>query len=90
MSTVIRESTHKAKKSYNCMASEWIMGSEVFSDCTFTEKKQIIIASRNKWIINKGDIYYQQVNVWQGDFGVFKAIPAMNDICIKYNIYQED
>lgn len=90
MSTIIRESNPVARKRYYCGAADWIINSEIFRTCTFTEKKQIIIASRSGWMINKGDKYYQQVNIFSGDFGVFKAMPALNDICIKYDLYQED
>lgn len=90
MCTILREGTPVARKNYCCDASDWIMNSDVFSDCTFKEKRQIVIAQRNGWKIKKGDKYTYQVNIWSGDFNVFKAITAMHDICVNYDLYQED
>jgi len=93
MSTQIGETTYpKARKSYNCMASEWITNgdlSETFRCCNWDEKRDIIRARRNKWRIQPGQKYLRQAIIFEGRMDTFRAIPAMHDICIKYDLYQE-
>jgi len=81
-----------AKKVHNCMASEWIVNGdlhETFRCCTWDEKKAIIRARRNNYRIHPGQKYLRQAMVWDGQLGTFKAIPAMHDICCKYNLYED-
>jgi hypothetical protein len=89
MTIVLRESTPVAKNDYICSACEWVINCDVFDDCTFSEKKAIVLAKRNNWKIKKGEVYMYQVNIWCGDFNVFKGIPAMHNICLKYDLYEE-
>lgn len=90
--TVIRESKIKhAKKEYNCMAAEWIYNcwSKNGNPFTFTEWRTIVKAKNNNWKIKMGDSYIKQIN--QGDdFYVFRAIPELHAICLKYDIYPCD
>ena len=89
MTIVLRNSSPRARKNYICGASEWITNCDVWDECTFTEKKSIVLAKKDNWRIKKGDIYLEQINIWCGDFNVFKAIPAMHEICLKYDLYEE-
>ena len=93
MSTQIGPTTYpKARKAYRCMASDWIVNgdlSEIFRCCTWDEKKDIIRARRNNWMIQPGQKYLRQAMVWEGRMGTFKAIPEMHDICIEYDLYEE-
>ena len=89
MTTVLSESNPKARKLYCCDASVWVLNCLDVCELTFTEKRHLVKARRNKFQIQPGDKYYKQVNIWMDEFNVFKAIPAMNDICIKYDLYQE-
>ncbi len=71
------------------MACEWI------SNCmgrngnpfNFTEWRAIVKAWHNKWMIKKGEPYVYQVLKNSDGFYVFKAIPEIHAICIKYDIY---
>lgn len=90
MATIINSSTPKAKKDYICNAIEWVVNSDCWCDLTFTEKKEMVKAKRNKWKIKKGQVYYKQVGIWNGDFGVFRAIPSIDNICQRLELYQED
>ena len=81
----------KARKNYECMASDWIQNclSEVIEDCDFSEKRELVKARRNKWKIVKGERYLRQTMIFEGEMTTFRAIPAMHDICVKCDIYQE-
>ena len=93
MSTQIGETKYpKARKTYHCMASDWIVNGdlyETFRCCTWEEKKEIIRARRNNWRIQAGTKYLRQTMIWEGKMGTFRAIPAMHDICVKYDLYED-
>ena len=89
MCTVLSDSEPRARKSYNCDASDWILNEGDFDRYTFSEKRDLVKAMRNKWRIQPGEIYSKQVNIWCGEFNVHRAIPALHAICVKYDMYQE-
>jgi hypothetical protein len=90
MSELISESRPVSRKDRNCMASEWILNCGFDQlGLTFAERRQIVIARRNGWQIKAGEQYVKQATKCCGDFGVFIAIPAMHDICLKYEMYEE-
>lgn len=93
MSNVIGETTYpKARKDYRCMASEWITNgdlAETVYHCSYAEKRAIVRAKRNGWKIKKGERYLRQCIVWEGRLETFRAIPAMHEICLKQDLYQE-
>lgn len=90
MSYMIRESTHTARKKHVCMASEWVYNSEVWKSeqLTLAELKAIVRARRNGWMIQPGQKYILQV-MSGDDFYIFKAIPEMHAICLKYDLYED-
>ena len=79
-----------ARKLHRCDASEYVR--EVISEGYFTlsELRTIVIAKRNGWMIQPRQVYYLQINKWGGDFNAFKAIPAMNELCIRYDLYPDE
>lgn len=86
---ILSESTPIAAKDHRCSACDWL--SEVLHDYefTFAERREIVKARKNGWMIKKGEEYIVQNNVDCGEFYVFKAIPAIHDICLNYNLYEE-
>lgn len=93
---LIKNLKPKARKSYDCMACEWLL-SQTTSDLrrlfdefrfTFTEKRQIINAYNNNYKIIKGQYYIRQTLVDNGQFTQFMAIPEIHEICCKYEIYE--
>jgi len=89
MITVLRNTYPIAKKQYNCQAYEWISNvCDSFEDMTFSERKHIVIARKNKGNILKGQRYLYQVQV-DSKIITFRAIPELHEICLKYNIYPE-
>lgn len=73
------------------MASEWIHNcwSKNGNPFTFTEWRAIVKAKNNKWKIKMDDPYIKQINKGD-DFYIFRAIPELHTICLKYNIYPCD
>jgi len=85
--TVLREEYPIARKDYNCSACEWIR--EDLRDFTFAEFREIVRAKRNGWKIKKGQRYIKQINICDGDFCVYKAIPEIHDICIENDLFDD-
>lgn len=90
MSTVLSESTPVAKKSHHCDALQYIL--EDYEDGTYTyaELRQIAKAKRQRGMILPGQRYLRIVQIYDGDFCVFRAIPEIDDICRKYDLYFDD
>lgn len=88
--TVLNDTMPKARRSYPCDASRYVL--EYVNEGMFTidEYRYIIRAKRNGYMIQPGQKYVKQVAVWNGDFGVFRAIPEMHDIAWKYDLYPDD
>ena len=77
-----------AKKDYVCDACPWLFETEL-TGFTIAEYRAMVRAKRNGYMIKKGERYLRQVSVCGGDFMVFKAIPEISKICLKYDIYQD-
>jgi len=79
----------KARKDYHCCAWEWLADCDwsEFDQLTFSERKAIVRAKRNNFMIKRGDIYTKTTGKYEGEFVVFRAIPELNAICKKYDIY---
>lgn len=91
MARLLNESNPIARKEHYCMACEWLNQDDWwhYGTLTFTELRQVVIAKRNNWKIIKGQKYLRQTVEFEGDLMVFKAIPEINAICSKYNMYEE-
>lgn len=93
MIEVLSESTPKASKDYPCQACRFLLDGGLRDvmkgPLTFAEKRAIAQAKANGYKILKGQTYLRQNNVDQGEFYVFKAIPAVHDIMIKYKLYPD-
>lgn len=79
----------KARKDYRCEACDYIrelIGEGVF---TFSDMRKIVEVKRKGWKILKGERYMKCQGKWDGEFEVFRAVPEMNDLCHKYDLYVE-
>lgn len=78
-----------AKKEHDCDACEWLNNSGYTNeeDLTPDEWKSYQLAKSNGFKIKKGESYIRQNNKFDGEIYTFKAIPAIHDICIKYDFY---
>jgi hypothetical protein len=86
--TVLSEGYRTARKDHVCNACEWLNADSDYSYMTFSEKREIVKARRNKWQIKKGQRYFYQSNKQDGELGTFRAIPEINDICREHDLYQ--
>lgn len=94
MTRVLFKSTPVARKKYTCNACEWIenevLDNMYFYEFTYAELREIVKARRNGWQIMPGQRYIREVQLFEGRMYVFRAIPAINDICWKHEIYPLD
>lgn len=79
-----------ARKEYDCMACEWLFNDGVEPGVlTFPELRSIIKAEKNNGKILKGQkyIYYRGKDI-EGKNYTFRAIPEIDAICKRLDIYQ--
>lgn len=87
---VLSESLPTAKKEHECMACDFILAHGVDGfGYSLAEKRQLVIARRNKYRIKKGEKYIKQNNAFEGELYTFNAIPEMHDICLKHDLYEQ-
>jgi hypothetical protein len=88
----LKSEIHTARKNYRCDACNWLEIEELRRNfhLTISEWRSIIKARNNGYKILKGEKYEYNVNIQDGDFQVFRCIPEINDICLKYELYPED
>lgn len=91
MDKTLRTETPIARKEYNCDAWEWLIndGEHYAGEFTFAELRSISRAKKKNGMIMPGERYYKAVGIWCGDFGVYRAIPEINDICIRLDMFEE-
>jgi hypothetical protein len=95
MSDILKEVKVKhVRKDHECNACLWLDGigstpESIFDQLTLTdeEKESIVKAHKNKWKVKKGDPAIYRVGLTDGDFGAWYSIPEIDDICIKYDLY---
>lgn len=90
MVRVISEKNRVARKDY--ADDSW----DVLSQCnltgmlSFSERKAIVLFKKAGCWIRKGDTYIEQRNVYDGHIYTFRTLPALMNICSKYDLYPED
>ena len=88
MDTLLTDARPKARKDHRCDAWHWIEMGAPFDWLTFAEKREIIKAKRNGYVIKKGDVYVRQSGLYEGEIITFKAIPGLHQICLDYGLYE--
>jgi len=95
MITILREEKIKrSRKDYVCDACKIMLdyGSidQIVKDFNLSDSEISVLkkAKENNYLIKKGEIYYKQINTFDG-FCVFRAIPEIDDICRKYGLYYD-
>lgn len=85
-----------ARKTYTCNACEWIDALLPYDlldyKLTYAELREIVKARRNHWQIVPGQEYIKQAVIYDNhEYGThietWRAIPAIDAICRKYEIY---
>lgn len=97
MSTILKEKIiKKTRKIHVCNACTWLRESalsEIRSGnikLEFSELRSVVKAKQTNWLIPVGSPCLYSVGIYNGDFFACYSIPEIHDICIKYEIYQED
>lgn len=88
MIEIIHESIQKARKNYSCNACDFLFEDDL-PKLTFSEYRSVVKAKQNKQRILKGQEYIRQFNGNGGDTWVYRAIPEIHKICLKYGYYEE-
>lgn len=81
-----------ARKDYHCDASDTIAAVWFDADIetlTEQEKADYRIAENNGFKVLKGERYVYQAGAYDGSFYTFRGIPALVDICHKYELFGE-
>ncbi len=90
---IISETLCVARKEYDCNSCEWLTADFFWRQekrfFTFDELKEIVKAKQAHWKIQKGQIYRRVTLKDNGELFVFRAIPAIDSICSKYEFYEE-
>ena len=78
-----------AQKNYNCNASDFIHHSD-YSEVDFSKEDWEIIkkAESEGWLILKGVEYVKTEGLWEGEWSTVRARKDLNEICMKYDLYQ--
>lgn len=82
-----------ARKRYLCNACEWIAALLPYDltdyKLTCSELREVVRARRNNWQIVPGQQYIREIQKEDGELVVWRAIPAIDAICRKYDIYED-
>ena len=88
MAQLISETRPKARKQYQCDACSVFNERGELKDLTIDEKDDYLKAQANDYMILPGETYIKQI-VKDDVIGTFRAIPAIFDICVKYDLFDE-
>lgn len=85
---VFTDSEPIARKDYRCDAS-YFLGS--LSESDFDGDDLLIYqgAKADNFMIKKGMKYVKRKGLCDGDWQVFRAREDLNNLCIKYDLYEE-
>ena len=80
-----------ARKEYNCEASDWIDNTIGWDESEFEPQdvETIRKARAERFKILPGTKYVKVSGFWDGDTSVFRARIDLDDICKRYDLYQE-
>lgn len=81
----------KARKDYPCDACNRLRENleDFVEDMTFAEKRAMVLARQNGWKIKAGEPYVKIPQVDGGEFAVYRAIPAINSICDRLQVWDD-
>jgi len=57
---------------------------------TDEEIQSILAAKERKFSIKKGEKYYYQVGIYDGELYTYRSPIDMHELCVKYDLYYED
>lgn len=90
MTTLLSETRPVARKAHRCDAYTWI--EELYEDGRFDyqDLRKIVRMRRQRGMIQSGQRYIRQNQIFEGELCVFKADIEMDAICRKYDLYPDD
>ncbi len=83
----------KASKDYQCIACLHLRDAWNDADINQLPKDELDaynLAKEHGFKILKGETYVCQSGFYDGNSYTFRGIPAINDICHKYDLYPQD
>lgn len=89
MTILIRSAAPIARKNYHCDACEYVRESVNEGIFSLSEYRQVVKAKRQGWKIRVGQKYKKEIQINQGDFVVYRAIPEMDELCRKYDLWPD-
>lgn len=87
---ILSESHPVAKKDYNCDSYSVVMDSMESGLYAFFELRQIVKIRKNNGKIKKGEKYFKQASIQNGELRTFRASLDMHEICLNNELYQDD
>jgi hypothetical protein len=79
-----------AKKDYPCDAWVWISNANLSDDDFEEEDREIIFKAKSEgYKILKGTKYSKTKGMFNGEFTTFRSRIDLDDICKKYDLYEE-
>lgn len=74
------------------MASEFVR--DAWNDADINqlpkdEQEAYNLAKEHNFRILKGERYIKQISIYDGSYGTFRGIPAIVDMCHKYELFPE-
>ena len=90
MSTILSIKHPVAKKVHSCDACTWLNEGGLPDGMKYSEVKKYIIARREGFKIKVGTKYVKIAQIYNGDFCTFRARPEIDELCHKYDVYQDD
>ena len=85
----IHESNPVARKVYTCDACLFVMDALGCVPFEIADMRKIVLARRDDWQIKPGVRYIRQFNTDGAEQWTFRAIPAMHEICLEYELYPD-
>lgn len=89
MNTVFTTKTVKARKQHDCMASKRIRESGFDQELDGEELAEYTKAKERGFKIQVGEENIYQTGIYESDFYTYRAIPAISDICFKYDLFED-
>lgn len=83
-----KETEPKARKSYSCDASQWVIDLIDFQDLPFSEKRSFVRAKRDRFKILPGMKYRKVEGKCEGEFRVWRSRLDMEKIYQEHELWR--
>lgn len=90
MTALLSESRPVARKPHRCDAFAWVMESYEDGIFSYRELREIVRMRRQHGMIQPGQRYIRQSQIFDGELCTFKANPEMDAICRSHGLYPDE